>query len=341
MLAHWSVGDGGGGLLFLSLFLGSSSGAMLSRGRPTHSLARGACVLFPACVGLAFANGQAVMPLCFFYGLGLGITITSINLLRSQRRASARAREMNRLNLVWAFGASICPWLANEFLKRYSVRSLFLMLGAVFAMFALWTLLFEIRRLPSPATELRLAAAATRRLPLIIALATLLATGVESSTGAWIATYADRLRDGISVPVAAVSAFWLGLLISRALHSTRALHRLSEGSLLQSAAAIASLGCVLLVTTQRQEMLLVSGFLIGFGIGPVYPLMLAAVLPRFQGNVIFLMAGLGGATFPWLTGEVSSHFNALQIGFMVPAGAALMLLASMPLVSRIVTAYKP
>jgi FHS family glucose/mannose:H+ symporter-like MFS transporter len=327
MLAHWSLTDGTGGLLFFLLFLGSSTGALLSRGRHTHSVARGACVLFPACLGLAFSAGWTVKPLCLLYGLGLGITITSINQLRSSRRPDARAREMNRLNLIWALGAALCPWVANEILRVSNVRFLFLALGASFALFALWAILFEVRLLPSPRVELRQSTATKLRLPFIIAITTLLATGIESSTGAWIATYADRLRSGFAAPVAAATIFWLGLLISRALHSMRMSQRFSESALLRSGVSIACLGCVLLIAAQGQALLFVAAFLIGFGVGPVYPLLLASALPRFHGTLIFVVAGLGGTMFPWLTGTVSTRAHSLRLGLMVPAAASILLMA--------------
>jgi fucose permease len=339
MLAHWSLTDSRGGLLFLLLFLGSSAGALLSRGRLPHSVARGACLLSPACVGLAFSAGWVVRPLCLLYGLGLGITITSINLLRSSRRAEARAREMNRLNLIWAIGAALCPWVANEILRLTSVRFLFLALGASFALFAVWAVLVETK-IPAPRIQPHQSTGASRRLPLTIALVTLLAIGIESSTGAWVATYADRLRAGFAAPVAAASVYWGGLLLSRALHSMRISQRFTESTLLRADVSIACLGCLMLVAAQRQEILLAAAFLIGFGVGPVYPLLLASALPRYRGNLIFVMAGLGGTTFPWLTGAVSTRAGSLRLGLLVPAIAAAFMLALALHVARMIAAFE-
>jgi len=303
---------------------------VLSRGRATHSVARGAAVLFPACAALAFASGRAVFPLSFLYGLGLGITITSINLLRSQRRADTRIREMNRLNLVWALGAFACPWLANEALYRTSVTFLFLALAAVFAVFTAWALAVETRFFPSEIPRAKQAHAATLRLPLVIAFTTLLATGIESATGAWIVTYAGRLRPGFWVPVAAGSVFWFGLLASRAIHSTPGIQRFSERTLLRVAVPIVALGCTFLLASRSQDTLLLAAFLIGLGVGPVYPVLLAAVLPRVNGNLIFVMAGLGGATFPWLTGTLSARAGSLRTGMMAPAGVGFVMLLLLP-----------
>jgi len=328
MLAHWSLTDRRGGALFFAIFLGSSLGALLSRGAMVHSVTRGAAMLVAACCTLAFASGWVVFPVFFVYGLGLGIVITSINRLRSQRCANSRITEMNRLNLVWVFGAFSCPWLANEFLRLTGVRTLFLALAAAFAAFTAWMLLVERETVLPVEVQSEAARRSGSQLPAIVALTTLMATGLESSAGAWIATYADRLRSEFEAPVAAATVFWLGLLVARALYSTRLVRNFTEPVLLRFSTAVAAAGCVLLLATRSQSTLLIAAFLIGFGVGPVYPLLLAAVLPRVSGNAIFVAAGLGGTIFPWLTGALSTQAGSLRIGMIVPVTAGVVLVAS-------------
>lgn len=324
MRAHWSLTDRSAGVLFLVLFLGSSLGALASFGRATHSLARGTCLIAPVCFALAFARGIAIFPLCFLYGLGLGITITSISLVRSQRLHARRARELNRLNLIWVAGAFLCPWLANRILQLSNVETLFLAVGAAFSLFAIWTLAAEVRHLPSPCLPLALAATPAFRLPWAIAVATMLATGLESCTGAWIGTYAGRLRSGIGVE--ATTLFWFGLLASRALHSTSLPQRFSERALLRNGAWIATCGSLFVLANHLPTLLLPGAFLIGFGVGPIYPLLLALTLPRVRGNVIFLMGGVGSALLPWLTGTLSARAHSLHVAMIVPSVAAIGLL---------------
>lgn len=324
MLKHWSLTDRSAGVLFLVLFFGSSLGALASFGRATHSLARGLCLIAPTCCALAFARGFAIFPLCFLYGLGLGIAITSISLLRSQRLHHRRARELNRLNLVWVAGAFVCPWLANRILQLSNVEALFLAVGAAFSLVAIWTLGAEVRHLPSPRLPTALAATSAFRLPLLIAVAAMLATGLESSTGAWIGTYASRLRSGTGVE--ATTLFWLGLLGSRALHSTSLLRRFSETAMLRNGAWIATCGSLCIVTNHLPLLLLFGAFLIGFGVGPIYPLLLAVTLPKVRGNVIFLMGGVGSALFPWLTGTLSVRAQSLHVAMIVPSITAIGLL---------------
>jgi fucose permease len=285
-------------------------------------------LLVPACGALAFASGWVVFPIFFVYGLGLGIAITSINRLQSQRCEETRISEMNRLNLIWALGAFSCPWLANEIVRLSSVRTLFLALAGAFAAFTAWVVLMEKDPTGSPEVRPSVAHGLVSRLPALLAVTTLMATGLESSAGAWIATYANRLRSGFETPVAAATVFWLGLLAVLALHSMKQVSNFSEPGLLRVSTMVAAVGCVMLLAAQSQTALLIAAFLIGLGVGPVYPLLLSAVLPRVSGNAIFVVAGLGGTVFPWLTGVLSTHAGSLRIGMIVPATAGMALLAS-------------
>jgi MFS transporter, FHS family, glucose/mannose:H+ symporter len=68
-------------------------------------------------------------------------------------------------------------------------------------------------------------------------------------------------------------------------------------------------------------------FLVGFGLGPVYPLLLAIALQYSEKTPIFFVAGLGSAFLPWLTGIVSSSTASLRLGLLVPVFASVWMLA--------------
>jgi fucose permease len=74
-----------------------------------------------------------------------------------------------------------------------------------------------------------------------------------------------------------------------------------------------------------------AAILSGAAIGPVYPLLVAFLLARFSTHPrlgrLFASASLGGATLPWFTGVVSTHFGGLRAGLLVPAAGILLMLA--------------
>jgi fucose permease len=93
--------------------------------------------------------------------------------------------------------------------------------------------------------------------------------------------------------------------------------------------SVALMGCasVLLVASGNAMLILVAAFCLGFGIGPVYPLLLAWTLRMQRGGGIFFLAGVGAASLPWLTGLVSAERNSLRVGLAVPMVATILLLA--------------
>ncbi len=86
--ARWHLSDAQAGILFFLFFIGSASGAVLSRGSLPKSIARGCLLVVIGSALLAVASRGAVFLAITVYGLGLGIVMTSISLLQSRRYES-------------------------------------------------------------------------------------------------------------------------------------------------------------------------------------------------------------------------------------------------------------
>jgi fucose permease len=65
-----------------------------------------------------------------------------------------------------------------------------------------------------------------------------------------------------------------------------------------------------------------AAFAVGFGAGPVYPLLIAMVLRRRETQGIFVLAGAGASAVPLMTGAVSGWLHSLSAGLCVPLAAA-------------------
>jgi fucose permease len=321
-LAHWSLSDRGGGLLFFMAWLGAALGALLSRGNLAHSVVRGAAVTALACGFLIPSGRVAVFPLMFCYGLGLGIIMTSISRLRSQTEHSRRTQELNRLNLLWALGALACPTLAAHALFTASITYLFAIAGCAFAVLGVWAFFTETRMPPVTFVQ----ATGGKSVPAVLCLISGLIVGVEASLGGWLTTYTKRTDHSITGAVTATSAFWAGLLLSRAFNSTPWSLRADGTRALQLYSALVAVSLCLLAIAHRPGALLALAFGLGFGLGPLYPLLLALVLPRFRGNRIFFFAGFGSALLPWFTGVLSTGAGSLRAGLAVPCAAGCLLL---------------
>lgn len=339
LMREWALGDGGAGLLFFLAWLGSSTGA-LAAGRWRRSVVVGGCMAVAAALG-AIALGVAALRFAemFVYGLGLGAAMTAISLIQAERHAEESAREMNRLNMIWAVGAVICPLLAGHSLRVASPRAICSVLAAGFAALSVLALpgaLSEAKSGETLSPRMRpMQWAALWSLPLM--LLAFLPTGIESTMGGWVTEYARREHQSIATAVAAGSLFWGGLLASRGLGATRFLAwRTERGLLVQSAWTILA-GALVLVLLPDRAGVLCGNLLVGFGLGPVYPLALALALRHREHPGIFWIAGLGSALLPWMTGVASVAGHSLRVGMAIPLAAAGVLVACSVAVVRSVS----
>lgn len=336
LLRRWSLGDARGGLLLFCFFLASTAGALVSRGHMNRSIARGGLLTAIGAAWLGFATRGWGFAAIVVYGLGLGITMTSTSLLISRSFPDQRRVEMMRLNLLWAAGACAGPWLAlgGQSLRtgNFASRPLHLLLGlaALFAAFALWVRLgLECTSTPEPLTGAAPASSAARfplmQVPLALLILVFCATGIESSTGGWLAAYAQRLGETAGITIGAATAFWAGLLSSRLLHSLRMASRVSERVVLPLSAGLAATGLTILVAWPGPAISVFAALIVGFGAGPIYPLLLAIVLRHSETPSIFVLAGIGSAALPLLTGAVSAWIHSLSAGLCIPLAAASMM----------------
>ena len=336
LLRRWSLGDARGGLLLFCFFLATTTGALLSRGRMNRSIARGALLTSGGALWLGFASRDWGFGAMAVYGLGLGIAMTSTSLLISRRFPEERRVEMMRLNLLWATGACAGPWLAlgGQALQAggHAVRPLhvLLALAAFFAAFALWVwLALDSLSSGTPGPRAEPLAAPARwplaQIPLVLLILVFCATGIESSTGGWLATYAQRLGETAKTTIGAATAFWVGLLSSRLLYSLRISARWSERIVLPTSAGLAAAGLAILVAWPAAVASVVAALMVGLGAGPIYPLLLSIVLRQRETRGVFVLAGAGASALPLATGALSGWMHSLSAGLCVPLAAASMM----------------
>jgi fucose permease len=328
LIERWRLGDAQSGLLFLMSFLGSSLGALLVRGSLRLRLVFGSLAITIAAMALALCHGFGADAWMALYGSGLGMTMTTISLIR-QQQAVQTGVEMVRLNLLWAVGALVCPSLTVRALTAGILWPLLFALAACFALLAGWALFqTDITLLPA-ARNTGAAERAWRLLqtvPFGLIAMIFLITGIEASAGGWLATYARRGGHSVADTIAAPTFLWAGLLLSRLFWSLP--HRwIAEAQVVRSSVSLMALASILLIAGGSGWTMLVAAFCLGVGIGPTYPLLLAWALHFERGGAIFFLAGLGSACLPWLTGVVSASRGSLRTGLAVPMLGCLFMLA--------------
>jgi FHS family glucose/mannose:H+ symporter-like MFS transporter len=335
LLSSWNFGDGQGGRLFLMAWLGSATGALVLRGSLRRVLTIGALLIAIGSTAVSLCGGHGAYALMFLYGLGLGLTMTATSLIRQRQAGANSGPELVRLNLLWAIGACLCPLLAAHSLRSNSFRAMLWSISLWFLALAVWAslqteLAFEADRITDAHPW-----QVFRRVPARLILMTALITGIEASAGGWLATYAKREGHQFAAIIAAPACFWVGLVCSRFFWSMRvtriAQHAVIRGSL----ALMLSASAILFAYSRNGSAMLTAAFLLGFGIGPVYPLLLAWALRFHRAGAIFFLAGVGSACLPWITGIVSTQWHSLRDGFAVPlAGSAVLLVTSLTVPMR-------
>ncbi len=321
-------------------WIGSSVGSLLVKGSLRTVILLGSLATALAAIGLGECHGHGADVLMGLYGVGLGMTMTAISLIRQQQAMNwghaQSGTEMVRLNLLWAIGACAAPSLTVRALTVGAIRPLLFGLAFCFLLLAAWAAtLGDVRLISVSVGEvddagfLRRVARVFRKVPLGLVLMTLLITGIEASAGGWLATYARRGGHTVVATIAAPTFFWAGLLLSRLFWSVSdkwMSRRMSQAQEVQASLVLMALASVALIASGAPMVVLGAAFCLGFGIGPTYPLLLAWALQFERGGAIFFLAGVGSACLPWLTGAISGAKGSLRVGLVVPMLGTMVML---------------
>jgi len=327
---RWGMRDDAAGLLLFLQFLGSSVGALFVGAHRIRSLMTGYGLLVVSACVLAFVGRYLSFPTFFFFGLGLGTTMTSTSLLFSDRYDSDRAAVLERLNFGWSAGAMVGPMLFLPFLRTASLGKLFFTLDGLFLLLLVWVILRERQEAACvepilDASPLQGPAPLGSLLPLLVLA--MCSVGVETALSGWLTTYSHRAdAKGEGAAALSTSIFWLGMVLGRLMFSTRLLAMIGRRRVLQTALWGAAASVALLVVAHNPASIRLAAGLAGLCIGPLYPLLLSFLLERSPHGWVFCVAGIGSALLPWFTGLLSAHYGSLRYGLIAPCGAALLMI---------------
>jgi len=335
LLVRWSMDDARGGLLLFSFYAVGSFGSYYARGRMNWSVARGAVLTVLGAICLGWAGRWTAYGAIALYGLGLSLTMTSISLLLSQRFPEQRRLELTRLNLVWAIGAALGPWIALRSTRGADttqaaavVHGQHVLLGVAvfFALAAVWSVVMEegpaVAVSAKPTTASRRNAGGGIGVPWTLLVLIFGATGVDAAAGGWLTSYAQRAGDSLGITIGAATFLWVGSFVSRVVHSTKWASRLPERRVLGSSMVVMTAALALLIAWPAGVVTMVAAAVLGLAAGPVYPLVIAAALRYRENSTVFAVAGVGASILPLLTGALSTWTHSLRAGLGVPLLAA-------------------
>lgn len=336
LATRWHLQDAQAGTLFTTSFFGQLVGAWFATRNLRLSLIAGAALSAIGTAALALTSFHTAHLALFAAGFGLSIGITAGNVVAGTATAHP-ARALALFNVSWGIGAIACPALVH--LCGPANTPLFFFITAAIVLFSGLSIALLPRDLTTPQqAETSPTSVSLFPLPLsllaLFAASMLLYLGNENSLGGWLPSFAVRNTPALSASTIAL-LFWLSELIGRLLMGTL-LRRISEAALYRASLLIllSTQAALLLVPHPPRAFILSTTLLTGLSIAPVYPLIIAFLLQRTGRHPrlghVFAFASLGGASLPWLTGAVSTHFSSLRIGLLVPMTGILLLLLLAP-----------
>lgn len=334
LAVRWSLSDAQSGYLFAAQFTGSIAGVGLSSLlMPRWGFGRTLVVAFAlisaGAATLMSGPWLAGLSAVFAYGAGLGLSIPATNLCVSDLYPDRRAAALSFLNMAWGVGAVAGPGLTALALRDHHTPLLMLALSAASALAAIaFASLGHSGRAPvaQPASEMGGASAHTGGKALLAAAALMffLYVGTENAVNGWVGTYAKRLTaSGGSDWLLAPACFWAALLAGRGLVPL-ALRRMTERWLSFAGLLVAGCGIALILAAGTRGAVFLGALLSGLGLAPIFPITIADLSHVFGrrasrvAGATFAMAGLGGATIPWLVGVLATNGGSLRLALGVP-----------------------
>jgi fucose permease len=340
LISRWSLSDQRAGLFFTAQFCGSMAGVaslgwLIKRGYG-HTLVCGFGLIAAGVAGLNLGSYVASLAAAAVFGCGLGQVLSATNLWVAEVAKARRVAALSILNLMWGIGAIASSPLVMLAQQRGATALLLyaIAVGAAFTALILAGMNLE----PGTTQEDQKPISAQRqnismRSTLSLAALFFLYVGSENSVAGWVASLTKRTNpDSGDLWALAPMFFWGGLLAGRALVPVVPL-RQRERTLLASGLVLAAAGIGLLLQARTFASVAICVAAAGLGLAAIYPILVAWLVKAFGkrsrriGAIMFALAGMGGATMPWLVGLTSTRTGSLRAGLLVPLAGCVAMFA--------------
>jgi fucose permease len=342
-IAYYGIGKAVIGLLFLafaagSLLAGAVSGGLMRRFGLRGELALGTALYSAATLaGGLLPPFPALVAITVVWGFGGGIIESALNTYLAA--LPRRVVLLNLLHACYGVGALIGPVVAaTMFANGLSWGALYLVFAAASApLLAGFTIWYPARPPAEPGETPGPVFAAALRHPSVLLCSLFLAiyVGLEITIGNWMYSFLVEERgNGALLAGWVVSAFWMGFTFGRFVISALA-ERFGVGPItLAWACLVAFLFAGAIVWLIPGVPPAAAGLvLVGFVLGPLYPLAVAVVpqlVPdRLVPTAIGMLIGasvVGGALFPWAAGALAEGIGlGSLLPFILLLGVALLI----------------
>jgi fucose permease len=340
---RFSLNDLEAGYFFPAQFSGSVLGTFLTNwfGRNHKYLAATifGCLSMAAGTLLMNAGSLYVSLLGFFVnGVGVGLTLPSINMLILEMSPLRPASALNVLNFCWGLGAILCKPFIDTFSNGTSILTATLLLAVPLVIAAGLTVVYGKGIEHPPAAEIDAAEPAktdiwTTTLAWTLALFNFIHVGFESGVGGWLTTYSERIDYAASIRVLSPTfIFYVFFVVGRGVAPLYFRFLNENRSMLISLIVILA-GMGITLTADSALILSVGAALSGLGTSSVFPTSLARFGRVFGSEAarrampLFISGTVGSIVITWLIGFFSNRVGDLRSGMYVLVVSIVLLIA--------------
>lgn len=329
------------GSFFPAQFTGSVAGTLFSgrlarkRGHKAAVIIGGMC--FTAGVMLLTVSSYSVCLVGFFIiGLGVGLTLPSINMAIVELEPARSGPALSFLNFFWGLGAIISKPLVDAFSSETNFIGTALILTIAFAAATILLIPIKVRALHSDAN---IDVNDPRPTPIwrhpaawAIAAFNLVHVGFESGVGGWLTTYAGRLPG--EMPLAWLSPTLLYFLLFVIGRGTAPIifRFLDDNRMLFLGLFIVTGGMALGLFADDVTRLGIGAAIAGFGTSWLFPTNVSRFSKTFgpeatrRATPLFVAGTAGAALSTWLVGFVSDAAGGLWYGMLVLGACPVVLI---------------
>ncbi|MBS1794137.1 MAG: MFS transporter [Acidobacteria bacterium] len=338
----FTLNDEQSGNFFPAQFAGSLIGTFLTNwfGKRGRFLLAALIGCFLMAVGIFMLN-SADLTFClagfFVNGLGIGMTLPSINMLILELNPSRPAAALSVVNFFWGVGAIVSQPFVDNFARGTDIFRPTLILTVALALVGLALALIPkgVEQKPAANDEEEIDfSTPIWTLPLAWAIAgfNFIHVGFESAMGGWLKTYTERVEpDAALYRLPPIFLYFVFFVAGRGV-APFFFRFLNENRMLLLGLLTILGGLGVLLSAGSIVLLGVGAAISGFGTSWVFPTNMSRFTKTFGPSASrratpFFIAGTLGATFTtWLIGFVSNRFgNNLHAGMLILVGSLVTL----------------
>lgn len=307
-----------------------------------HASLIGALIVALGLIMIGVEDYYSVITGLYLNGIGIGLTLPSINMLIIEQTASSPASALNRLNFFWGLGAILCLPMVNALKSGNNIFLPCFVLASAFLFSAVAQVPY-LRMEESRTAETNIDDGTnTWQLPIawLLAMFNFIHIGFETSMGGWLPKFEKDL--GITTFLSPLVGFYIFFVAGRLLSGLISIKDENKAILTGLMIIIAGL-CTQFysVDLQSANLLLIGASISGLGTSWIFPASIAR-FSRMLGDAstrnvtpFFMIGTAGAAVVPWLIGRASGWTgDGLRSGIQILIGSVFLLIVMQVLINR-------